>query len=124
MPLIAFALSLAVAALGGVGLVSPMTLRAFGRKLQGPTGLFAAAAFRIILGLALLFSASASRAPEVLRILGILIFLAGVMTLFLGVERFNRIFDWWSAGRILFMRVWSGVALAFGLLLAYAVRPY
>jgi hypothetical protein len=33
------------------------------------------------------------------------------------------IVDWWAGHGSAFMRVWAGVALAFGLFLAYAIAP-
>jgi hypothetical protein len=123
MTFVALALSLCVAALGALGIVSPLRLVEFFRLFQSPTGLYAAAAFRVALGAALFFAAPASRAPETIRILGIIILVAGLVTPMVGLERLRRIIDWWSMRGPTFTRIWAGVALAFGLLLAYAVTP-
>ncbi len=121
MALIALGLSLFVAALGAVGMVSPMRLLGVARHFQSPAGLCAAAALRVVLGVALVFAAPTSRAPGVVRILGIIILVAGVITPLFGVERSRRLLDWWSTRGPAFMRVWAGFALVFGLLLAYAM---
>jgi hypothetical protein len=93
------------------------------RQFQSQTGLYAAGAFRVVLGGALFFAAPSSRAPKVLRILGIIILVAGLFTPLFGVERLHRLIGWWSAQGTVFLRVWAAFALAFGLFLAYAVVP-
>jgi membrane-bound ClpP family serine protease len=123
MKIVALVLSLFVAALGALGLLSPMRLLHIVRHFQSPVGLYAAGALRVILGGALFFAAPASRAPKVLRILGIIILVAGLFTPLIGVERVHRLVDWWSTQGAVFMRVWAAFALAFGLLLACAVAP-
>lgn len=123
MAFVALVLSLFVAALGALGMFSPMRLLDIVRHFQSPAGIYAAAALRIILGVALFLAAPTSRAPEVVRILGIIILVAGLITPLFGLERFRRLLDWWSVRGPAFMRVWAGFALAFGLLLAYAVVP-
>ena len=123
MTIVAFVLSLFVAALGALGLISPMRLLDIVRHFQSQTGLYAAGAFRVVLGVALFFAAPTSRAPKVIRALGIVILVAGLFTPLIGVERVHRLMDWWSTQGAVFMRVWATLALAFGLLLAYAVAP-
>jgi len=123
MAIIALVLSLFVAALGALGVVSPMRLLGIVRRFQSPAGLYAAAAIRLVLGAALWEAAPASRAPEAVRIVGFIVFVAGLITPFFGLERLGRVMDWWSARGTVFMRVWAGFALVFGLLLAYAVTP-
>jgi len=123
MALVAFSLSLFVATLGALGIVSPMRLLGFVRQFQHPAGLWIAAILRVVFGVALFLAAPTSRSREVVRILGILILVSGLITPLFGVERFRRILNWWSARGSAFKRVWAGFALAFGLLLAYAVIP-
>lgn len=123
MTLVALVLSLSVAVLGAVGLVSPPRLFAIVRSFQTPVGLYLAAALRLVLGAALFLAAPASRAPEFLRILGVVIVVAGLITPLFGLDRFRRLLDWWAAQGPIFVRVWATFALAFGLLLAYALVP-
>ena len=123
MASIAFVLSLWVAALGALGIVSPTRLLGIVRRSESPAGLLAAAGFRVILGAVLFFSAPASRAPGVVRILGVLIFAVGLITPLFGVRRFTKVLDWWSARSSLFTRAWAVVALGFGIFLAWAVMP-
>lgn len=123
MTLVAFGISLLVAALGGLGIVSLPRLLGVFRHFQTPAGLFAATALRLVLGAALFLAAPASRAPEAVRIVGVIVFVAGLITPFFGVERFKRLLDWWSALGPAVIRTWAGFALVFGLLLACAVVP-
>jgi hypothetical protein len=62
MAVLAFFLSLTFVALGAVGVISPYRLLAFLRRFETPAGLYAAAIFRLVLGLALMLAAPASRA--------------------------------------------------------------
>jgi hypothetical protein len=121
MVVLAFILSLFVAVLGAVGIVSPVKLLAFARRFESQAGIYVAAVFRIIMGVVFLYSAPTSRFPEIVRILGIVILVAGLITPLIGRERFRRMLHWWSARGSAFMRVWAGFALGFGLFLAYAV---
>jgi uncharacterized membrane protein YidH (DUF202 family) len=123
MTLVALVICLLLSAMGALGVASPSRLLAVVRRFQTPTGLFFVAAIRIVLGLALLFTAPTSRAPELIRILGVVIIVMGIITPFFGLERFRRLLDWWSAQGPAFVRVWAIVALALGLALAYAIVP-
>jgi hypothetical protein len=123
MAIVALILSLSVAALGAVGIVSPMKLLSFVRQFQHPAGLYVAAILRVVFGVALFLAAPTSRSPEVVRIVGIIVFVSGFITPLFGLERFRRILNWWSARGPAFQCVWAGFVLSFGLLLAYAVVP-
>lgn len=121
MTVIALGFSVFVAALGLLGLASPSLILRFSEPFQTPAGLYLAAALRLIMGAALFFAAPESRAPEALRVLGVIIIVAGVITLLFGPERFHRLLDWWSARGSGFKRAWAAVALALGLFLMYAL---
>jgi hypothetical protein len=123
MTVIALVFSLLVAAMGALGIVSPSRLLGVVGYFQTPAGLYFAASVRLVMGVALLFAAPASRAPEVLLILGVVIIVAGFITLFFGLERFRRLIAWWSAQGPAFVRAWAAFACAFGLLLTYALVP-
>jgi hypothetical protein len=123
MALVALTLSLVVAVLGAVGIVVPTVLLAISRPFLTPTGLYAAAALRLVLGTVLFVAAPTSRAPKIIRILGVVIIVAGLATPLIGVERARAIVEWWAAQGSALLRVWAGIALVFGLFLAYAVAP-
>ena len=123
MTLVALIICLLTSALGALGIASPSRLLGVVRYVQTPMGLYFVAALRVVLGVALFFAASTSRAPEFIRILGVVIIVIGVLTPAFGVERFGRLLDWWSAQGSIFIRAWAVFASALGLSLAYAIVP-
>lgn len=109
--------------LGLIGVGSPTRLIGIVRSVQSTPGLYAAAAVRLLLGAALFLSAPSSRWPDVFQGLGVLVFIAGLITPFLGVERFGRLLDWWASRGTELLRVWAGFTILFGLLLVFAFGP-
>jgi hypothetical protein len=124
MRIIAFTISLLVAALGAVGVVSPESFLSVIRRFGSPAGLSAAGALRVVLGASLYFSSVASRITRFIRWLGLITFFSGLITPFFGVRRFRRLLAWWSTRGFVFLRVWAVSALGMGLLLAWAVAPW
>ncbi len=106
---------------GIVGVVSPYAILDLTGPLLTPTALLIIAAVRVAVGLILFGAARKSRSPAVLRVLGIFVILAGVVTPFVGVERSRAAVDWWSGHGALFMRMTMGVAVALGAFLVWAV---
>jgi hypothetical protein len=123
MAWLAMVLSLVVALVGALGLVSPRSLLTVFHWFESPLGLYTAAGLRIVLGGALLLAAPTSRAPRALQGLGFVILVAGLITPFFGVERLRAFLDWWSAQGQGFIRAWCAVALAVGAFLAGSVLP-
>ncbi|MFC1660670.1 hypothetical protein ACFL3S_04260 [Gemmatimonadota bacterium] len=123
MTLCAVIICLLFAALGALGVVSPSRLIGIIRRFQTPRGLYFVAVLRVFLGVALLFSAPASRAPGLIFVAGVVIVMKGVITPFIGVERFRRLLDRWSVQGSAFLRGWALLTLALGLGLAYAIAP-
>ena len=121
MKVLAIVFGLFLAAVGLVGVVAPSYILEIGRSLLTPMSLYVVAAFRIAVGVVLLLVAANSRLPVVVRILGIVIILAGVFTLSLGVERSRAILDWWSSQGELFMRLCLAGPLVVGLFIVYAL---
>lgn len=121
MTLIALIISLLVTAFGALGLVSPTRMLGIVRQFESLAGLYAAAAIRIVLGVALLYAAPTSHTPEIIHTLGTIILIAGIILPFIGLKRFRRIIAWWCSQGWFIIRIWAGFAFAFGLFLAYAV---
>lgn len=124
MTIVVLVLSIFIAALGALGMAAPERLAGVVRSFQTRTGLYITGVTRIVFGVALVFAAPGSRAPAVLWILGIVIFVTGLITPVIGLERFRHLTDWWLARGPWFARIWGFVAFAMGLLLAYAVAPW
>lgn len=112
-----------VVALACAGVASPARLFALVGRLQSQGGLYFIAAVRLLLGVALLFAAPASRAPTYLQVLGAVALLSGVATPFFGVRRFEAILDWWRARPAGLVRLWAILVAVFGLSLVWAVFP-
>ncbi len=121
MKLLAMVLGAVIAGIGLVGMAAPSLLLDFGRSLQTTSALYAVAAARVALGALLFWVASASRMPRMLRIVGAVVIVAGLVTPVFGVERAQAMLTWWSSHGQLFMRAWAALAVAFGLFIIYAV---
>ena len=121
MKVLAIVIGLLLAAVGLVGVVAPSFIVEVGRSLLFPVALYFVAAFRIGVGTVLLLAAADSRLPTLLRIFGIVIILAGVFTLFLGVEHSRAILEWWSNQGPLFMRFCLAGPLVIGSFIIYAL---
>lgn len=123
MTLFAFVICLFGAAVAALGVTSPARLLDALRKTQTPRGLILLGAFRVLFGMALLLAASASKAPGLIAIVGVIVIFKGVTVPLMGVERVGKFLDWWSTQGSLFVRGWALLAVAIGLGLAYAVLP-
>jgi len=110
----------AVVAFGVAGVVIPDLVIAIGRHLVSPSGLYAAAAFRIGVGLVLILAARDSRAPGILRAIGAAVFVVGVATPFVGVEAARARLDW-EAAHMAFLRVEGAAFVVLGGLIASAL---
>ena len=106
---------------GAVGLVAPTRFVAFARQWQSTFHLYLAAAIRLVVGSALYIAAPESRAPFVLRILGVLTIVGGLAVPFIGLTRIRRLTDWASSQPAVAVRTWAALAMALGLFLMYAV---
>jgi hypothetical protein len=121
--LLAMAVGFVVAAIGVLGVAAPSVLLELGRSLQSAGGLYVVAAVRIGFGTILLWAAPNSRTPLTLRIFGVFIIIAGLVTPFFGVDRSRAMFDWWATQGSFFTRAWPIAAVVFGLFIAYAASP-
>lgn len=121
MELVALLIALLVVAMGVLGMVSPDRLLTVIRLFERPGGLLFAGAIRVVFGVALYLAAPDARVPEVLRVLAVISFVAGLVTPMLGVERIGRVIDWWTARPVAGLRAWAAVAMAFGLFVVWAL---
>jgi hypothetical protein len=92
------------------------------RSVITPAGLYAMAAMRIAIGLVFVLAAPASRAPRTLRVLGLIVIIAGVTTPWFGVTRAQAVLDWLDSAGPLLMRLDAGVGMALGAFLVYVFR--
>ena len=123
MTMAAFILCLLTAAVAALGVVSPPRLVGVLRKTHTPRGLILLGSFRVGLGAVLISSAPASRAPELIAMVGVIVIIKGVTLPLIGVERVRKLLDWWSAQGSAVLRGWALLAGAIALWLAYAIFP-
>lgn len=121
MKTLALLIGLAILVLGVLGVIVPDAILLIGRRAATPVGLYIAGLVRVAIGLVLLAVAPASRYPIALRVLGALIFLAGLVTPLFGVDRARAFVEWWTEQGRAMMRLWGFVAAALGFFIAFAV---
>jgi hypothetical protein len=108
---------------GAIELAAPAMLLSLERSAITPAGLYAIAALRIAIGLVLVFAAPASRTPRTIRVLGIIVIIAGLTTPWFGVDRSRAVLDWWATAGPWFMRLVAVVPLVVGGFLVFVFRP-
>ncbi len=89
-------------------------------------GLYTAAFFRVVFGLALIGLASASRAPRTIRVLGAFMIVAGISLPFIGVDGLRALvdgIDWFAAQDTVVIRIWMMSSMMFMLSILYALTP-
>lgn len=123
MTYLAIGMCVAIAVLGALGVVSPGRLFSILRNLQTPAGLYFASAFRVVLGVFLVLLAQSSKAPDLIRIIGVFAVVAGAVTPLVGTERIGRMVEWWTAKPDVVLRLWASIALALGVYLVWALVP-
>lgn len=123
MRIVAISAGIVIAAIGIAGIAMPSALLKFAQSLNTPAALYTVVAVRLMFGAVLVWVAPGSRMPRTVRIIGTVIIVAALLALGIGVERAEALLNWWSSLRPLFMRAWAGLALIFGVFIAYAVAP-
>ena len=87
-------------------------------------GLHVAAGMRVVTGLVLLLSASATRYPNGLRIFGVLILLAGLSLPFIPIDTWSGLIHWWLVENLVIYRLGGGVVgILLGSFLVHAALP-
>lgn len=120
MVMAAFAIGVMIFAQGVVGLVSPEIFTAIVRAFQISPVIYLAAIARVLIGVILLVAASASRTPRLLRGLGVLVTIGGLLTPLVGAQIAKVILSWWTEGGPSVVRSWACVSLLVGALVIYA----
>jgi hypothetical protein len=121
--IVGIALGVLIAAVGLTGVADPSVLFKVGRSLQSPGALYWIAAIRIAFGALLIWAAPASRASRLLRVIGAIVVVAGLITPLIGVERIQAVLTWWENQGRLFMRATPGIAVLLGGLIIYTFSP-
>jgi hypothetical protein len=86
-----------------------------------PARLYTAGAVRVAMGLVVVLSAAASRAPKTLRVLGAIMCMQGLSATLMGPGHARAVLEWETMQGTALLRVGAAVALAAGLFLVFAV---
>ena len=112
-----------VMGVGTLVLVEPRGLVDFADLFLTPSGLWVAVALRLVVGVLLWISASASRTPRVLRVLGALFVFSAFALPVVGLERMRRLADWGAGLDDVALRAVSLVALGLGTFIVWSMWP-
>jgi hypothetical protein len=121
MTALALILSASVAAMGALVIVSPARANDLTRLFADKTGLWVATAIRAVLGLSLLAAAEDSKAPMLLRILGLIILVVAIAMPLLGLDRHRRMIDWWLARNRKIQIICGAASFVLGVVLIYVI---
>ena len=119
MVALALILCAAIAAMGVVMIFKPAIAHELTRLLVDKTGMWVATAIRAVLGLGLLAAASDSRAPTLLKFIGLLILIFAIVVPILGLDRHRRMIEWWLARKRMTEMLCGAAAFVFGIGLIY-----
>ena len=111
--------------LGLTGVLWPEGLMDLMKYSFTSTGIYVAAITRMILGALLLVAARATRTPKTIRVIAVIIFLAGVATALINPERAQLLRDWWLSHGPDALRIAACFPLAVGffILVATMTKP-
>lgn len=109
-----------MALLGLTGVLWPEGLMQLATYSFTRSGLYVAAAVRIVLGALLFFAASSTRTPKTIRVIGLIILVAGVATALIPAERALAMKDWWIARGPDTLRITACFPLAVGIFITFS----
>ena len=107
--------------MGVVVIFAPARARDLTRLFADKTGMWVATAIRAVLGLGLLAAATESKAPILLRILGLIILIVAIVVPILGLDRHRRMIDWWLARDRKIEVICGAAAFVLGIGLIYVI---
>jgi hypothetical protein len=120
MKIIALLIATLMILLGLTGIFWPEGVRELAKYSVIGTGIYVMAIVRVVVGALLFTAARAAVMPRTLRVIGAVIFAAGVGTFFLTPERGQRLIEWWTARGPDAFRIVACVPLVAGLLIGGA----
>jgi len=123
---LAFVVALLIFALGVGGVLEPSGLVWIAQHSLTSGVFFAVAAVRVAFGVVLISAAAVSRAPTAMRILGIVVVIAGITTAVMalvGMGVARQIVEWWLLQGYVIVRLSAALILVLGAFVAYACAP-
>ena len=122
MRLLGLVIGALVILVGAISFAVPDLKLSLERSAMTPAGLYAITVLRIAIGLVFVFAAPASRAPRTLRVLGLVVVIAGLSTPWFGVDRARAVVNWLASAGPFLMRLDAAVGMALGGFLVYVFR--
>ena len=110
-----------IAATGALVIVLPARANDLARLFADQIGLWVATGIRAVLGLGLLATAGESKAPMLLRILGLIILINAIVMPILGSDRHRRMIDWWLARDRKIQILCGAASFVLGVVLIYVI---
>lgn len=123
MKLLVLIIGVLITGIGVLGIAAPSVPLQIAHSLLTPMTLYIVAAIRVCVGLLFVWVAPSSRAPLLLRALGVLIVVAGLITPFFGIERSLAVLTWLSNQGDTFVRLIMCIPVFLGLFVVYTVAP-
>ena len=113
-------LGVLIALIGLVGIVVPRSFVQVIGGWEAESRFIAAVGIRMVMGVICLSAAPASRMPVVVQVIGIIAIAAAAVALLVGLERLNRLVEWWLGRPSIIVRMSAAFAAGFGVLLVFA----
>ena len=125
MKIIALGIAALLILVGLTGVLWPAGLMGLMNYSFTSTGIYVAAITRMVMGGLLLVAAQATRTPRTIRVIAVIIFLAGVATALISPERAQVLKDWWLSHGPDALRIAACFPLAVGffILVATLTKP-
>ena len=109
-----------IVAMGLLGVAQPHLITTAVLSWRPDLLLYIAVGTRIVVGLLLFFAAPGCRLPRFTRVIGVIAFIAGIVTAFVGASRLESIVQWMSAKPSATIRLLYVLDVVLGALLAYS----
>ena len=119
--MIALVLGVLMVLLGVTALAMPERVLPLAQFTTTPNGVYVATVIRLAIGIILLFAASQSRFPKVLRVISVLALVAGIATLMFGSSGVRLMASSLSKNGTVVVRVIGTFALLVGAFVVYAL---
>jgi uncharacterized membrane protein len=125
MKIIALGIAALLILVGLTGVLWPEGLMNLMTYSFTSTGIYVTSITRMVLGALLLVAAAATRTPKTVRVIAVIIFLAGVATALISPDRAQLLRDWWLSHGPDALRIAACFPLAVGffILVATMTKP-
>ena len=113
-------LGISIVGLGIIFMIDPKTMKAYISFWEPLKRIRSGAILSLVIGVIFLLSASQGRLAAVINIFGILAIIKGAFLLAAGQQKVKSLLGFWKEKSDKFVRFYSLVVLAFGMLLIYS----